>query len=424
MNVPSRGLHAVRHESSNWRVPGWGASQGAPGLDLLRLVSVSGQPVAAFFSESWAAYTGASQWSDVPPVEASLSLIGESVMDQTFGLVVNLFTGVPSPEQVRKANQDVDRMYAFMDEGGWLGSPLGYHRRPTAPTEWWLREEAAWYGASRQPYRHLEFESGFRPRTGEPGGEAWMEKECNLRQHAYVLEHEGEPRPWLVCVHGFSMGSPMVNFVGFDLQRLHHDLGLNLIFPCLPLHGPRAAGAMSGGDLLQPDYLNVVHTFAQAVWDVRRTIAWVRARGAPKIGIYGISLGGHNASIVSGLEPDLECVIAGIPAVDFPALAQDNEPFIIRRYTNEFEVPWDRVRSISHVVSPLSFLPVMPVERRFIYAGTADRVARPIHARALWRHWDRPKIHWFSGGHVLAVTNPSARQFVQDSLRDSEMLPA
>lgn len=391
-------------------------------MDLLRLVNVSGQPVASFVTESWAAYTGASRWTDVPPLDASLRLIGESVMDQAFGLVVNLLTGVPVPEQVRRASEDLERMHAYLGEGGWLRSPLGYHRAPPAPEHWTLRDESSWYRATGEPYRHLEFESGFRPRPDEPGGEQWLAKEHNARAHAYVLEHEGPPRPWLVCVHGFSMGSPIVNFLGFDVERLHHRLGLNLVFPCLPLHGPRSATAMSGGEMLQPEYLTVLHTFAQAVWDVRRTIAWVRERGAPRIGIYGISLGGHNSAMVAGMESDLACVIAGIPAVDFPSLARDNEPYIIRRYSNEFSVRWDLVRSISHVVSPLSFTPLVPVERRFIYAGTADRVARPVHARALWRHWDRPRIHWFSGGHVLAIVNASARSFVEEALRSSEMV--
>ena len=215
------------------------------------------------------------------------------------------------------------------------------------------------------------------------------------------------------------MGTPQVNFVGFDAQRLHEYLGLNLIFPCLPLHGPRSVTAFSGMELLQPDYLSVMHMFAQAVWDVRRTIAWVRQRRASGIGVYGVSLGGHVGSIVSALEPDLKCVVAGIPAVDFPSLARDNEPYIMKRYSNEFAMPWNRIGSISHVVSPLAFQPEVSIDRRFIYAGTADRVARPVHARALWRHWDRPKIHWFSGGHVLGVANASVRDFVAESLQES-----
>lgn len=392
------------------------------GVNFLHLATATGQPVAAFFSEGWAAYTGSIQWKDVPPLEPSLRLVGESVMDQTFGLFVALATGVPPPEQIRRANVDLHRMREFLERGGWLGSPLGFHQTPSAPSEWTLRDEVAWHGTTRQPYQHLEFPSGYRPHFGDPGGREWLAREGNHTEHAYVLEHPGEPRPWLVCVHGFSMGTPMVNFMGFDVERLHHELGLNLIFPCLPLHGPRSEGAFSGGDLLQPDYVSVVHTFAQGVWDVRRTIRWVRERGAPKVGLYGISMGGHNVSIVAGLEPDLECVIAGIPAVDFPSLARDNQPYIYERVNEELEVPWETVRAVSHVVSPLSFHPQLPREKRFIYAGTADRVARPIHARSLWRHWDRPDICWFSGGHVLAIVNDEARSFVEKALRSSGMV--
>ena len=45
---------------------------------------------------------------------------------------------------------------------------------------------------------------------------------------------------------------------------------------------------MSGSELLAPDYLNLLHTFAQAVWDVRRVLDWVRPRGAVGIGLYGL----------------------------------------------------------------------------------------------------------------------------------------
>lgn len=411
-------MHALRHRrrtdgerAGEW---GWGRR-----LNLLHFATATGQPLAAFFAEGWAAYTGSIQWKDVPPLEPSVRLVGESVIDQTFGLLVALATGVPPPEQIRRANADLYRMREFLDRGGWLAAPGEFHDTPSAPSEWTLRDEVAWVGATRTTYQHLEFESGYKPHFGDPSGREWLSREGNHREHAYVLEHPGEPRPWLVCVHGFSMGAPTVNFVGFDVTRLHHELGLNLIFPCLPLHGPRSEGAVSGGDLLQPDYASVLHTFAQGVWDVRRTIAWLRARGAENIGLYGLSMGGHNVSIVAGLEPDLDCVIAGIPAVDFPSLARDNQPYVYERVSKELEVPWETVRAIAHVVSPLSFQPLVPRERRFIYAGTADRVARPIHARSLWRHWDRPEILWFAGGHVLAVVNAETREFVEMAVRSS-----
>ena len=152
---------------------------------------------------------------------------------------------------------------------------------------------------------------------------------------------------------------------------------------------------------------------------MRRTIAWLRSRQAPGIGLYGVSLGGYISALVTSFESDLACVIASIPMVDLASVARDNEPWILRRYDREFEIDWTAVRAITYVISPLSFAPKIPREGRFICAGTADRVVRPNHARALWRHWDRPEIHWFSGSHVLGMFHPSVPEFVVRSVRSA-----
>lgn len=388
-------------------------------MDLLRLLSISGQPVASIVSESWDAYRGVHRWRDVPALEPSLRLIVESAMDQSFGILISLVTGLPAPEVIRSARREASEMHDFLSSNGWLAQPLGYHRTPRAPAECTLRDERSFQGMRRVAYRQLVCRSEFEPHRDEPGRERWLARERNAELHAYVLEHPGAPRPWLVCVHGFGMGTAAVNFQGFDARRLHHDLGLNLIFPCLPLHGPRSTGRMSGGELLQADYLGVMHTFTQAVWDVRRSIAWVRARGGERIGLYGLSLGGYTSALVAAMESDLACVIAGIPAVDFPSLARANEPWLFRRYSDEFEIDWDVIRTITHVVSPLAFQPAVPRERRFIFAGIADRVAPPVQARALWRHWESPRIHWFSGGHVFGAMHPTAKAFVAEALQET-----
>ena len=74
-------------------------------------------------------------------------------------------------------------------------------------------------------------------------------------------------------------------------------------------------------------------------------------------------------------------------------------------------------------VSPLALAPRLPRERRFIYAGIADRLVRPDQPSALWRHWDRPEIHWFSGGHVLGTRKPSVTPFLVRALCQAEMAP-
>jgi hypothetical protein len=389
---------------------------------LEQLLTVPAQQLGALVAETWLAMRRRSRYRDVPPARPSLSLIGEALLDRTFTLSTSVMTGLPLPEAVRRMVDEAEAARRLFEERGWLASPASYHRTPPPLLDPELREERTWAGPRRRRFQRLVFPSGYEPHAGEPGRERWLEHPSNGTAHAYVLEHQGRPRPWLVCVHGFGMGSPLVNLSGFPVRLLHERLGLNLAFPCLPLHGERGATRMSGGEVLAPDYIRLVHLFAQGAWDLRRLVSWIRARGGERIGLYGVSLGGYVSALVAGLEDGLACIVAGIPMVDFPLAAQDNMPWIMRRYDDEFELDWRVIRAITHVVSPLAMKPRVPREGRFIYAGIADRVVKPEHPRALWRHWDQPEIHWFSGGHVLGAFHRTVLPFLEASLRRSGMV--
>jgi hypothetical protein len=388
-----------------------------------RLITIPLQQLETLVSESWSAFRGSSRFHDVPPLDPSWGLIAEALLDRTFTLTTSVLTGLPVPERVRGAQAEARAAAALFRAQGWLDEPAAYHRAPSPAPRGGIVSGAVWTRRGRRRYGQLAFESGFAPHPNEPGRARWLAHPKNATAHAYVLEHP-EPRPWLVCVHGFGMGTPLVDFSAFRIEHLHDELGLNLLFPVLPFHGPRGVGRMSGGEVLEPDYMRMVHLFAQAVWDVRRLIGWVRERGGESVGIYGISLGGYIGALVASLEDGLACAIAGIPAVDFPNLARDNEPWVMRRYEDELETDWPTVRAISHPVSPLAFAPRLPRERRFIYAGLADRVVKPDQPRALWRHWEEPEIHWFSGGHVLGVMNRSIGPFLARSLASAGLTRA
>ena len=387
-------------------------------MRLETLLSIPVQQVGALVSEAWSAFR---RTPDVPTLAPSWGLVGEALLDRTFTLMTSVMTGIPMPDQVRRMIDDLHATHAFHEARGWLAEPSGYHQAPTPVGAVSLRSGATFAGRRLLGYEHVSFPSGFAPHTGEPGRERWLAHPRNARAHVYVLEHE-EPRPWLVGVHGFGMGTPLVNFAGFPVRMLHEQLRLNLALPVLPLHGPRGRRGVSGAEVLSPDYLRMLHLVAQAVWDVRRTLSWIRARSDQPIGLHGISLGGCVAALVAAFEPELACVIAGVPPVDFPGLANDNQPWIMRRYSDEFEVDQRLVRAVSRVISPLAFAPLVPRERRFIYAGIADRVVKPYQPRALWRHWQEPEIHWFSGGHVLGIWNDTIGDFLVSALETSGMV--
>lgn len=372
--------------------------------------------------ESWGAFRRSSAYADVPPLDPSLRTVAEAILDRTFTLFTSVMTGVPRPEAVRRMVSEAEEIRDLFRERGWLADPATYHRDPPPVESFRSTPAATWDRTGRRRFRHVLFESGYEPHEGEPGRDRWLAFEANRSVHAYVLEHEGPPRPWLVCVHGFAMGTPLVNFSAFQVKRLHDELGLNLVFPCLPLHGPRGTGRFSGADVLAPDFVNIVHLLAQASWDIRRTVSWVRSRQPTGVGLYGVSLGAYTSALAASLEDGIDCIFASIPAVDFPGLARDNQPWIMDRYDEEFDIDWSLVRAVTHVVSPLAMQPRVPHQGRFIIAGVADRVVRPDQPRALWRHWEHPRIHWFDGGHVVGQFNSSIADFLEISLRELGML--
>jgi len=61
----------------------------------------------------------------------------------------------------------------------------------------------------------------------------------------------------------------------------------------------------------------------------------------------------------------------------------------------------------------------VPKERRFLFAATADRLAPPEQAYALWRHWEKPEMAWYHGSHVSFFLEEKVQHFVAHALTKS-----
>jgi len=278
-------------------------------------------------------------------------------------------------------------------------------------------------------FERLAFPSGYEPYAGEPGRERWLGHTANRTAHAWVLRHrdergpDGRPRRWLVCLHGFGTGSPFMDIAGFRANQLHDKYGLNLVFPILPLHGPRKIGRMSGDGFMSYDLLDGVHALAQSMWDVRRIVGWVREQGAEEIGMYGISLGGYAAALLATLDGDLQCLIAGIPPSDLPGLFRHHMPRSLGSRARAYRLVGPEAEQVHRVVSPLASPALVPFPRRYLYAGLGDRMSTPVQAYRLWEHWDRPRIAWYPGNHVGYLWSGDVQRFVRQSLTDAEFVP-
>ena len=316
----------------------------------------------------------------------------------------------PSEADLERLAGELRAAHALYRGLGWLDRPAEFN--PSPPP---LEDVAATRGWRWPlPHQWLSFPSGYEPHSENPAGARWRSYERNRTAHAWMVQGRDDA-PWLVCLHGSGTGHPFFDAPAFAARRLHETLGLNLLFPVQPLHGPRRAPGTGASAFLSFELLDTVHGFAQAVWDARRLVRWLRARGATRVGVYGISLGAYTAALLATLEP-IDFVLAGVPLCDIPDLYVGHSPAPMRGRAEKLGLIGAELRELFELVSPLAAPPTPPCDRRFLYAGSADRIVPPAQAVRLWEHWQRPPISLYPGGHVSFFWTPRVQRFVEEAL--------
>ncbi len=388
------------------------SAPGVPGLgNAVRPFTRTGQYVA----QSWREYLD-QEPGELPIARPTLALAAQAFRDEVVLMGLKARRPVSRPDIFDRITREVVAGLEFYGDRGWLENPKRFFGPPPPLSDVTVRKAK---GRRHSLYR-IVVDSGYLPRPGEPGGERWMSYTANNREYAMLLRHP-QPRPWLVCVHGTEMGRAALDLALFRAWRLHEDLGLNVLMPVLPMHGPRARGLPKGAVFPGEDVLDDVHATAQAVWDIRRLLSWIR-RQEPEsqIGLYGLSLGGYIAALVASLETGLTCAILGVPVADLVGLLGRHSglaPDDPRHQTMELAGP------IGRMTSPLSLPPLVPMPGRFIYAGLADQVVHPREQVVrLWEHWGKPEIVWYRGGHTGFFRARPVQRFVEAALQQSGLL--
>ena len=368
-----------------------------------------------YYARSWGAYLGGGR-SDLPLARPTLSLATHALRDEL--VLVGLLWRRPlsDPADYERINGEVSEALALYRKRGWLDHPQGFFPAPEAPTDVTIRTITH----RGRTHERISFDSGYAPHAGEPGADRWMGYTGNQREYALVLRHP-DPRPWLVCVHGTEMGRAEMDLTLFRAWHLHEDLGLNVVLPVLPMHGPRARALPKGAVFPGEDVMDDVHGTAQSVWDVRRVLAWIRdQQPGARIGLNSISLGGYVAALVASLDDDLVCAILGVPPSNLVELLGRHSGL---NHDDPRRLTLDLAKPIGQMVSPLSMTPQVPRRGRFIYAGVADRIVHPREqVMALWNHWEQPDIGWYRGGHTGFFEARPVQRYVEAALVQSGLI--
>jgi hypothetical protein len=216
--------------------------------------------------------------------------------------------------------------------------------------------------------------------------------------------HADGPRPTIVVVHGFMVSPYWLNRAFLHLPWFYGH-GYDILLVTLPFHGRRRDSIRhySGEGLFVGGISHLNEAIAHGLHDLRAWIGYLLDRGAPRVGMTGISLGGYMTALTAAVDDRLDFAIPNVPVADIADLLTSWMPagWLVQRALRKAGTDVEELQASMALHCPLTWDAKVPRDRRFVIAGLGDRLAPPSHARALWEHWEEPYVYWFAGNHVL-----------------------
>jgi pimeloyl-ACP methyl ester carboxylesterase len=243
---------------------------------------------------------------------------------------------------------------------------------------------------------------------------------------AQYWRHDDGPRPTIVVIHGFMADPYWVNSRFLALPWFYKQ-GYDILLYTLPHHGRRAAtlAPFSGHGYFANGISHINETVAHSIFDLRIFVDYLRRQGADKIGVTGISLGGYTTALAASVIDGLEFAIPNVPVVSLVDLIFQWFPAgpIVKAGLRIADISIRDARHTMAVHCPLTYTPKLPRERLMIIGGAGDRLAPPKHSRLLWDHWDRCRIHWFPGNHVIHLDQGKYLKEMASFMRSVDFVP-
>ncbi len=224
------------------------------------------------------------------------------------------------------------------------------------------------------------------------------------RAHARWLRHE-RPRNALICLHGYGAGAFAFEEQAYQANWLY-GLGVDVVFITLPFHARRAQRPWARPIFPTADPYCSNDGFAQAVYDVRALMGFLRDHGVARLAVTGMSLGGFTSSLLATVEPDLDAVIPIIPFASLPRIIWEHgEGTEARRLAEADGLSLELFEAAHAATTPLRRDPVISADRILLIGAERDQVTPLAHAIALRDHFSReltsPRFHTLPGTHLV-----------------------
>lgn len=266
-------------------------------------------------------------------------------------------------------------------------SPLSLHRR---------------FAPKGVNCRYLSFSSPFSP-LNPALADDYLANERNRTARALHFYHD-KPRATLLYIHGQSLDNYRINNAWFSLAEIY-DQGYDVLMMTLPHHGQRAESShpISGIGFYTNGLAGTNEAMLQSISDARVWLNYLFDRGAPQVGVSGVSLGGYLSALLACVDDRLSFAIPNSPVVAPVDMALQWQPVapVSKLMFAMSDLTMAELRHCMALHSPLTYQPRIANDRLFIISGAGDRFTSPRFVRLLHEHWQGSRIHWFPGNHLL-----------------------
>jgi pimeloyl-ACP methyl ester carboxylesterase len=211
----------------------------------------------------------------------------------------------------------------------------------------------------------------------------------------FLLEEATWPIPWL-------------------LRR-----GLDVALPVLPFHALRGGARRGAPPFPSADPRFTNEGFRQAAADVVALARRLRARGAPAVGVIGVSLGGYTSALVATVTGEIDFVMPMIPLASIADFAREQGRLGDPEQAAEQHAALERDNL---VVSPLARHSRVPAARALVAAAEHDRITPRSHAARIALHFGCEMVT-FPGGHLLQIGRAEAFRAFADMLEREAIIP-
>lgn len=231
--------------------------------------------------------------------------------------------------------------------------------------------------------------------------------ENRIARARFYLANRAEARstrPAIIVVHGYMGGQWVVEENIWPIEWFRRR-GLDVVVPVLPLHAGRAGRHRGAPMFPNSDPRLTNEGFRQAVTDIRTLVRWLRDRGAPNVGIMGMSLGAYTAALTATVTDEIDFVTAMIPLASIADFAREQGR--LGRTALEEDEQHAALECANWVVSPLARPLAIPRTRALVIAAENDQVTPLSHAMRIARHFGC-EMRTVAGGHLVQIGRSEA----------------